>query len=973
METIGEKRIYFIYAQKGKKSNISTIETNEQIKKIDKITEGTKSDNIYILYCLTIFNTNEENQITLTLVDNQGELYISNIYLNNIDIFQYKILFEPYYNKNENSLDQIILSNEQQFEIFKNNVKNDMNILYNLYSSRLTSFLMDNTLKLDFDYLRKFFIEFYQKFKNSSQLESLIIKFFNNFDLNTINNNQQNKEIESSQYNLDILSTPDKIRNDLITITKNLEEINEKIDVFLGYHYYFYEPNLFTTFISKKNQSNNNDNYNNDIVNHLISNRKFFENFSLEKNDNMRNLLYDAENLTQIIYLMNLLPNMVECFNILKDEYFFIKLVSLTQIEQKLLKIMDLNKPQKNDNIKLINEYFKEFYEHFLNERNCPVILTEDFFIQYCNFFLNEDLNKINIIRNILKGYNKSLSDKFKVKIEDKLNNYYTDTCFYFIKKQKLINKDLIDFLKTSENNKINIEIISNGIKLDGKDKEFTNNFLNNNFDNFDLKVFFGYNYYGFMKKLFDNFILPKDLLAIMDWKISNHVNEEVVEIFLDAIKRIWLNDPENHMYGLEELIADEFARASLLFKDYIIYIKDIEKKISKDKILVIYSKIITNNYNISSLFKSHIIDYIELNKGSGPLAVWYTYITLDKYNKFNFLVSNLEERYAVKTEDFIHYPTRIEDRIFLFTSLYNSHTFNDYWCKSNYYILSIKSKDNIQALKYKDVVIIHKNINFFQDLLYFFFPNKNTNEKQFIIAKFLVEFTDNCDLAEKHYDSLKKVLNFLNRFYPKEKNIERNDLKKLINEYEYIYNKTVSYLDYLIEAKESEELFESIFFMEIYEQNKNIINERDRYNNSFKKFNDLKILGKYSDINMLDKNLIYILVLATYKNIYKLNDELNFIKSYFNFNSNDNKEYNNFVFQIIKRNIVNLVLKYQDKLGEYKINPDDYNEDGDYKIKEDIKDDSNFTLLGDDENDSEFYLFSGETKEENKNIEKKK
>lgn len=209
METIEEKKIYFIYSQKGKKSNISTIETNEQVKKIDIIKEGTQSDNIYILYCLTILNTNKGKPITLTLIDNQGELYISNIYLNKTDIFQYKILFEPYYNKNENSLDQIILPNEKQFEIFKNSVKNDMNILYNLYSSRLTSFLMDNTLTIDFDFLWKFFIEFYQQFKNSVQLESLIIKFFNNFDLKTINNNQQNKEIESSQYNLDILSDPD--------------------------------------------------------------------------------------------------------------------------------------------------------------------------------------------------------------------------------------------------------------------------------------------------------------------------------------------------------------------------------------------------------------------------------------------------------------------------------------------------------------------------------------------------------------------------------------------------------------------------------------------------------------------------------------------------------------------------------------------------------------------------------------------
>ena len=980
MENIKENKIYFIYAQKGKKSNISTIETNEQIKKIDIIKEGTQSDNIYILYCLTILNTNKEKPITLTLKDNKGELYISNIYLNNTDIFQYKILFEPYYNKNENSLDQIILPNEKQFEIFKNSVKNDMNILYNLYSSRLTSFLMDNTLTIDFDFLWKFFIEFYQQFKNSVQLESLIIKFFNNFDLKTINNNQQNKEIESSQYNLDILSDPDKIRNNLITITKNIEEINEKIDVFLGYHYYFHELNLFTVFINKKNQSNNDDNYNNnDIVSHLISNRTFFDNFSLEKNDNMRNLLYDSSDLTQTVYLMKLLPNMVETFNILQDEFFYIKLISLSQIERKVLNIMILNKPQKNDNIKLISEHFEKYYKNFLTERSLPVMLTEDFFIQYSNLFLNEDLNKINIIINILKEYNSKLSDKFKVKMEDKLNNYYIETGFYLINQQKLINKDLIDFLKTLNNNKIDIEKISNGIKLNGNDKEFINNFLNNSFDNFDLKVFFGYRYYGFMKKIFDNFILPKDLLVIMDWKISNHVNEEVVGVFLDAIKRIWLNDPENHMYGLEELIANEFAKASLLVKDYINYISDIENKISKDKILVIYSKIFSNNYNLSSLFKKHIIDYIDINKGSGPLAVWYMYITLEGYRRFNFLIDNIKDEYAVQTEDFIHYPSKINDRIVLFTNLYNSKSFNDYWYKSNYYIQSIKSKDNIQSLKYKDVVIIHKNIMHFATILYFFFPNKNLEERQFVIDTFLIDFSDKCELAEKHYNSLKTVLNFLNRFYPKEKYKERIDLKKLINEYEntplnnyiYIYNKTVSYLDFLIEAKESENLFESIFFMEIYEQNKNIINERDRYTNSFKKFNDLKILGKYSDINMLDKSLIDILVLATYKNYDKLNDELDFIKSFFNFNSDDNKEYNNFVFKMIKRNIVNLVLKYQDKHGEYKINPDDYNEDEDNKIKEGIKDDNQFTLLGGNEEDDEFCLFSGETKGNENNINK--
>ena len=554
-----------------------------------------------------------------------------------------------------------------------------------------------------------------------------------------------------------------------------------------------------------------------------------------------------------------------------------------------------------------------------------------------------------------MKRYNNLFNDKFKIKIEDKLYKYYIETGSYLIKQQKLINEHLIDFLKTLKDNKVDIEIISNGIIFDRYDRTFTNNFLNNNFDKFDLKLFFGNNYYGLIKNLFDKFIQPKDLYAIINWQISDKVNEEVVEIFLDAIKRIWLNYPENPMYGLEVLIANEFAKASLLVKDYINYISEIENKISKDKLIVIYSKILSKNYIVSPDFKSHIINYINLNKGSGPLSVWYIYVTLDGHNKVDFLINNLKDEYAVKTEDFIHYPTKIEDRIILFTNLYNSKSFDEQVTKTNYYIQSIKSKDNIQSLKYKDVIIIHKNIYHFMNLLPFFYPNKNLDESQFARDTFLIDFSSKCELAEKHYNSLKTVLNFLNGFYPKEKNTEINDLKKLIDEYEntplnkytYIYDKTVSYLDYLIEAKESEKLFKSIFFMEIYEQNKNIINEKDRYNDSFKKFNDLKILGKYSDINMLDKNLIDILVLATYKNIDKLNDELDFIKSYFNFNSNDNKEYNNFVFKIIKKNIVNLVLKYQDKLGENKINPDDYNEDEDNKIKEGKKDDDKSRLNG--------------------------
>ena len=961
--------IFFIFAQKGQKNNISKIEAQEQKIIVEQITNGINSGYVYTLFKIKIINDikeKEEKIITLTIEDNQGELYVSNIDLNNPEPLQYQVIFNSYLNENgDNSLNQIILPFEDQFNIFKNNLKNDKNMVYYLYSSKLTSLLNDKA-KADFETFLDFFIEIYQIYNTNQQLKEIIIKFFEKIDLKVITKAKINIQKE---YN--ILLAEEKIRKDLINITDNNELLTEKIDVFLGFYYLFNHPKHFLYFTVIKNEGEK-------IRSHLIANRTIFKNFSTNI-INMQ-LLDDTENLEQIYSMFCLLPSFVDIFEILSNEFFYMKISGISQIEHKVLDLYRILKPKKDDDIEELYENFQKFYQNFKNEHYMPLYLKREFFFDYCELFEKEDLKKIDLIIKILKKYNENLSVNSKVKIETELNKIYCETGIHLINTQKLLNENLLDFIKNNKNIELfnEPEQIANGIILDEKNKDFVNDFLNNNFYDFDLKEILGQHKYSrLIKTIFDKFILPKDLLAIRYWKIDeSYVPSIVLEIFLNTLKRIWLNYPENHMYALEALIGKLFALSSLKVKNYKYTITEIESKISNDKILVVYSKILYYQYNLDYEFKHHIINYIYNHNREGPLAIWYTLNTFeDKYDKFNYLEEHLKEEYSVKVEDFINYPSKIEERITLFTNLFNGDFFDTNLNESIYYRKSIEAKDNLENLKFKDVMIMYQNILNFTTLFIFFFPGKNNEETNFTISMFLIDFSEKCGTAKKHYESLKTVLNYWNRFFPNEKNKERNILKKFINEYENsplkefnrLYSESVNYLDNLKEAKEGEQLLESIFFMEIFEEYKNNFEkteDRNRYNHAYKKFNELIILGNNSDVNYLDFKLKEILVNAVYKNYDKFNDEIEFIKKYFNFNTKNNKDFNNFNTKIFKRTLFNLVKQYQEEHGEYKIKADDIpdveNEDEEENAnininqEEEVDEDGGFNLFGPIETEDE-------------------
>ena len=99
-----------------------------------------------------------------------------------------------------------------------------------------------------------------------------------------------------------------------------------------------------------------------------------------------------------------------------------------------------------------------------------------------------------------------------------------------------------------------------NGIEFSEKDNDFINDILTK--DKYNLQSILGNSYRKVFEKIFEKYIIPKDLVALMSWNIDDNIPEIILDIFLKTIKRIWLNYPENNMYGLFSLLAKEFGMA---------------------------------------------------------------------------------------------------------------------------------------------------------------------------------------------------------------------------------------------------------------------------------------------------------------------------------------------------------------------------------------------------------------------------
>ena len=191
METLDIKNIYFIYSQKGKESNIQTINAEKIVKKVKKIEEKISENNIDILYCLELFNEFKEKPFTLTLIDNNANFYSTNIHPKSPGKFKYDILFDLYDKNQTDSLNQIIKPYKEQFNIFRNYLKDNQKDLNDLFLDSI-NYLSEKNPDSDYNFIMSVFVTIYQLFKlNPKTFTETIKKYFEELNLQLFENDDK--------------------------------------------------------------------------------------------------------------------------------------------------------------------------------------------------------------------------------------------------------------------------------------------------------------------------------------------------------------------------------------------------------------------------------------------------------------------------------------------------------------------------------------------------------------------------------------------------------------------------------------------------------------------------------------------------------------------------------------------------------------------------------------------------------------
>ena len=942
-----DKQIYFIFCQKGGANDFYKLEENENVKNIKILKQDNYSQNPYLLYSVTISTVNQEKNVTLFLTKSE-EKYISTIksFKDYSEIFLYKVDFKPF-NENINNLNQVILPYKDQFIIFRKDIvgKNNDLLKYLILSSldfiqncSLINLKVDlpSQIKFEFDYFLYLFISSLF-LHNNNQDENILDLFLKEFNTDLIDiKNSFNRKTSNKNIILDITDAGTlELLNDynlsfilLEPILKIDELNNSKFIILLAYYYFIYQPKLFISFISDKNTRAKEVN---EVLNKY---RKIFKDFSTEIMDFA--IFDEAENLMEIQSLFLLMPNLVELTSALSTENFYSKFNCLSQIEVKICNLYRIVKPKKEDNIELLKKNIEKMIKMAKGEDNYMIFsLPSDFFIDYCELFFDENLKNLELLIDIYNLYITMPVSKVE-NFEQELYSYYYDTGLNLIKKGKLINMDLLSFVAkiNSISKKIELpEDIYNSIVV-SNDISFINNFLND-----ELKI--GDQFIKFVKGFFNNFKTIKDFTNLEKWDKSLCKNDEVFYICFETLKKLWIKEDKNKFsQELCEFIAELFIILSEKKANFIDELTELEKELNNPKKFVGIFSLLLKKENIKSeSLIEHISNYINLNIIEGePLSIYYKLLTIFPDNRKNFLIQNLTIDYAIKTEDFINYPNVIEERILLFIKLYNDKYFsNDHFEleEIDYYQESIKAKDRIDTLKYKDAIKMCNNIYSFQTLFIFFLPHRINEDNDYLIDILLVNFYDNCNSCKEKYNSLKLVLNYWKHFFNFTKRVEINELVSFLEllentpilEFQKFELNMDSFLFYMNEAKAKDKLYNSFFFMGLYNDRTIAFQENEeleKFEYTLLRFNELKSLGINSNINKLPSDLIQKLTELVYKNNDRLDDELIFIKEYFEFDNNSN----NYKYDInkIKRDFNNKVNEYKknNNLDDYEIEFDD-------------------------------------------------
>ena len=841
-------------------------------------------------------NNLETNKIKINIEQqNKKSQFIFNI--ENIDI--HKDYYEYNFGKGITEIDFVKISYEQQIEIYNNFILNTLNKKQD--SKENEEFIL-STQKLiiapDSKYTFYFYMLIFKKCLDTKLLQKHILLF----DLEKLNGigNFPEKELNPIR---SLLINRVKKANEIII--DNEEQRPKIIQEF--YFIIFVFNSLFNNNETKK-MMNNKEIFEN-LCPKLLIHQKFFRSLILT-NEQCNNLIEKAENLKQILSVLNYIGNnflnLIKVINANFEKIVKMANEAVNKEKDFIIEMEDYATPNPKDNLEdFILPMNQLINKQRINEKKIIIKFTPDLFTPYIKYNVNNNLTNLIFLSEIISEI-KKLEKNFK--FTENLNEYIHITGLKLIEKGKLNNSDI--FLLLNRDNyyidKIYSEdIIHRSLKiLDGIDIKTLNI---DSWKKYDFKEIFKAQIYDFAKKIVSFINHMKDFGMLYElFKVKEL--DDIPNVYISELKRRYkellvtysAKTCPNFINDSAELI-NLVHRNKSNFKDFLKEMENLLDINMINKILIELSE-----KDISNDLKKKIVEYFTKNKKANPTTLIFLINNCKKLRKEIFqnmgkFIPSENDILSIEENDKFKLLKGLIDNKIIEKKDKKEKIDETYIMKTNELLLNLSNKLENYDISYRIInqFLMPENEGKFLDILYYIFHKDQTKSRS-VFSK-LRSKKNEVQISLNKYE---KLLYYFNLFFQKTnqvliKNLElivsditNNSLTTLEKKYKSNF---IKYEKYYEEALKMDMYMRSIFFIQIFKEIKkqyeNYIKEDLYYITEAKnKFNELKILFQDKDgISKLNPQILEICIKVIKENPEYLEQELRNLQEIFLLDEDEN------------------------------------------------------------------------------------
>ena len=887
--------VYFIENHINTENPVVSISSDYMYGELAQLNQETKNihneEFIVTLYRLKIYppkikeRNKEEIDIKFEL-ENRGQKFIYKEKIKEFDKdnYIYDLKFEEKgIIRKIKPPKSIMLSHQQQFEIFRDYLKDKEKI--KLLKDKRRENLVICTQKL---FQKEYSLNFYAVIFLECLSKLIRIKQYLLFDPLKVKGTDKKEIQKYIERSFNYINSNKKDPDSILKECKSEEEKNEcgmKLFAFVLYFYYEYKRNEFI------NETNNNKENAKKYINKvLITYQNIFQEEKLTK-EKIEELIDASETYTELKNSIQYADILTELLDIILTK--FEKFKNLYQLEKKNNPKIDIGliiTPKKEDIIKDICEKYKELVdkqeEGNVKSKTISIFISGDLMDKYISYFEGNNLENLENIRDLINIKIKS-KNIIIGEIHKDIDKSIFETALHLSKNGEMTNLNILDFLEKYLNLNGAFEIL-NGLNVDKFDSKFYEEWNKKNWyiflkDNESDYIRFIENVIGLINDLKDFGILFK-LLNISQQPDIIEINSISLEMMRNKFIELFNNYDiyKNKGLGLKNLIIELIAYSKKEKKEAeksIEFLKAIQEKLNEDLRNDIYLTILKEK---GELLKEEIINFIVAfymsDEKLSAKALLDIILKCSDEIKMNFL-GKVRSLLYINEEDFLEIENK-ESFIFFKGLLDNRIICNEKF-DIIYYIKNAKEKAEIlhKKLKSKDEELEWEKI-------YAFYNERgNIEEKEKKVKAFSEKLLAICLNDEKESssikseydnlistikkisDSLKIILDDFVRFFGESQRENIESIKKYIKNLSSgsinYYHNNQEQIDELIEKYEKEakgryEKNKSFIFSYIYNDKKNKFKnstEQSWINETEKEFQNLKKIFE----NAQDENTLQI------------------------------------------------------------------------------------------------------------------